>query len=228
LADQLVRHQAQIGDVREHQGLIEVAKRLELASTQYWLANNGQRGARVDPSDRYPNPRWAPITGWRVDPALAFGHIIQESTFQIGAVSPAGAVGLMQVVPGTASDMARLRGLNYSRAQLTDPKLNLEFGQTFIEKMRTSPLTGGQLPKVIASYNAGPTPVARWAAINDMGDPLLWVESLSYWETRYYVPAVLRNMWVYQGLNRVDTPTLKAMAQHQWPAFPTGHTRLAH
>ena len=228
LADELIRHQAQIGDVRQHHGLIEFAKRLELASTQYWLANNGQPGAIVDPSDRYPNPRWAPIAGWRVDPALAFGHVIQESTFQIGAVSSAGAVGLMQVVPSTAADMARMRNLPFSRSTLTDPKLNLEYGQSTIEFMRRSANTQGQLPKVIASYNAGLTPVGRWASINDKGDPLLWIESLSYWETRYYVPAVLRNMWVYQGLNRTDTPTLKAMAQHQWPAFPTGQTRLAH
>ena len=227
-ADELIRHQAAIGDVRQHHGLIEFAKRLELASAQYWLANNGQPGALVDPSDRYPNPHWAPVTGWRVDPALAFGHIVQESTFQLNAVSGAGAVGLMQVVPGTASDMARMRNLPYSRAQLTDPRFNLEFGQSFIEKMRGSALTGGQLPKVIASYNAGPTPLGRWAAINDKGDPLLWIESLSYWETRYYVPAVLRNMWVYQGLNRTETPTLKAMAQHLWPAFPTGKTTLNH
>ena len=69
---------------------------------------------------------------------------------------------------------------------------------------------------------------ARWAGINDKGDPLLWIESIPYWETRYYVPAVLRNMWVYQGLNHQDTATLKAMAQHHWPTFPTGVTRLAH
>ncbi len=65
-------------------------------------------------------------------------------------------------------------------------------------------------------------------AINDKGDPLLWIESIPYWETRYYVPAVLRNMWVYQGLNREETGTLKAMAQHRWPSFPTGMTRLSH
>ena len=75
--------------------------------------------------------------------------------------------------------------------------------------------------KVIASYNAGPVPVARWAAIHDKGDPLLWIESIPYWETRYYVPAVLRNMWVYQGLDRRPKPTLRAIAQHRWPPFPT-------
>ncbi len=74
---------------------------------------------------------------------------------------------------------------------------------------------------MIASYNAGPLPVARWAGINDKGDPLLWIESIPYWETRYYVPSVMRNMWVYQGLDHEDTPTLKAMAEHRWPAFPT-------
>ena len=80
---------------------------------------------------------------------------------------------------------------------------------------------------MIASYNAGPLPVARWAGINDKGDPLLSIEWIPYWETRYYVPSVMRNMWVYQGLDREDTPTLKAMAEHHWPAFPSGTTRLS-
>ncbi|MEO5972676.1 MAG: transglycosylase SLT domain-containing protein, partial [Sphingomicrobium sp.] len=227
LGEEMLRHQARIGRADEHHGLIEFAKRLDLAGAQFWLAHNGQRGAVADVADRYPAPRWTPLTGWRVDPALAFGHIIQESTFRADAVSPIGAVGLMQVRPGTAQDMARQRGLNYSRGTLTDPATNLESGQSFIELIRRSAYTGGQLPKVIAAYNAGPLPVGRWAAIYDKGDPLLWIESIPYWETRYYVPAVLRNMWVYQGLSRTATPSLSALSQHRWPAFPTGMTRLA-
>jgi soluble lytic murein transglycosylase-like protein len=92
--------------------------------------------------------------------------------------------------------------------------------------MRRSSATGGQLPRIMAAYNAGPTPVARWAWIPDRGDPLLWIESIPYWETRYYVPAVFRNMWVYQGLAGADAPTLKSVAEHSWPAFPAAHTRL--
>jgi soluble lytic murein transglycosylase-like protein len=134
----------------------------------------------------------------------------------------------MQVLPVTAQMVSRNRGVPYSNAAMTDPKYNLEYGQSFIEMMRGSSATAGQLPRVIASYNAGPLPVARWAAINDKGDPLLWIESIPYWETRYYVPAVLRNMWVYQGLNDEGTPTLKSMAEHRWPTFPTGMTRLNH
>jgi len=228
LAEEMLRHQAAIGVPTEHHALIQLAKRLDLAAAQLWLANHGQWGAQSDAADRYPNPRWSPLNGWRVDPALAFGHIVQESAFRRTAVSTAGAVGLMQVLPVTAELVSRNRGVPFSRATLTDPTYNLEYGQSFIEMMRRDPGTAGQLPRVIASYNAGPLPVARWAGINDKGDPLLWIESLPYWETRYYVPSVLRNMWVYQGLNREETTTLKAMAEHRWPSFPTSMTRLSH
>jgi len=228
LAEEMLRHQAKIGAPSEHHALIQVAKRLDLPAAQLYLANNGQWGARSDAADRYPNPQWRPLKGWRVDPALAYGHIVQESAFRRGAVSTAGAVGLMQVLPVTAQLISRNRGVPYTRAALNDPTYNLEYGQSFIEMMRGNSGTAGQLPRVIASYNAGPLPVARWATINDRGDPLLWIESIPYWETRYYVPAVLRNMWVYQGLNHEQTATLKAMAEHRWPAFPTGMTRLSH
>ena len=228
LAEEMLRHQAKIGLSTEHHALIQLARRLDLPAAQLWLANNGQWGARSDASDRYPNPQWRPVNGWRVDPALAFGHIVQESAFRRTAVSHAGAIGLMQVTPATADAVSRLRGLPSGTGVLTDPRYNLEFGQSVIELYRAKSGTAGQLPRVIASYNAGPLPVARWAGINDKGDPLLWIESIPYWETRYYVPAVLRNMWVYQGLNNEPTTTLKAMAQHRWPTFPTSMTSLSH
>jgi len=221
LAEQMLVHQAKIGAPSEHHALIDLAKRLDLPAAQLWLAKYGQYGAQADAADRYPNPKWTPVNGWRVDPALAFGHIVQESAFRRSAVSTAGAVGLMQVLPITAQQMSDATGVPYSRSTLTDPRYNLEFGQSFIERMRSSSATAGQLPRVIASYNAGPLPVARWASINDKGDPVLWIESIPYWETRYYVPSVMRNMWVYQGLDNEETPTLKAMAEHHWPSFPT-------
>ncbi|HYI43478.1 MAG TPA: lytic transglycosylase domain-containing protein [Sphingomicrobium sp.] len=220
LADQMLRHQARIGLPGHQQALVAVASRLDLAGTQYWLATNGQRGARVAASDRYPMPNWTPVRGWRVEPALAFAHAIQESSFQAAAVSPIGATGLLQVRPGTAADMARAAGIPFTPASLVDPRYNLEFGQSFIERLRRSSATRDQLPKVIASYNAGPVPVARWASIQDRGDPVLWIESIPYWETRYYVPAVMRNLWVYEGLAGKPRQSLSALAQHHWPAFP--------
>jgi soluble lytic murein transglycosylase len=227
LAEEMLRHQAKIGNPADQPALLQVAKRLSLGGVQYWLATNGQPGTRMQPANRYPRPEWTPIRGWRVDPALAFAHIIQESNFRSGAVSTAGAVGLMQVLPSTASAIADQEGIGYSRENLFSPTLNLEFGQSFIERMRSSANTGGQLPKVIASYNAGPLPVGRWASIQDKGDPVLWIESIPYWETRYYVPAVMRNLWVYEGLDGEDQSSLKALAQHRWPAFPTRTTYVA-
>ena len=225
LAEQMLRHQARIGTPSDHADLIAVARSLDLGGVQYWLAHNGQRGVRIEAADRYPAPRWTPDRGWRIDPALAFAHARQESDFRHAAISPAGAVGLMQVRPGTAGDFARARGTGLG--DLADPRVNLEYGQSYIELVRRNPATQGQLLKVMAAYNAGPVPVSRWNTINDKGDPLLWTESLSYWETRYYVPTVLRNMWVYQGLAGAEQTALRMLAEHRWPTFPATNTTLA-
>ncbi|QNN65859.1 lytic transglycosylase domain-containing protein [Sphingomonas rhizophila] len=219
LADEFIRYQARLSPPGDHHKLLALAEELNLPATEYWLAHNGQPGAPVQAADRFPTLRWRPTTGWRIDPALGMAHTRQESDFRAGVVSPAGAVGLMQVRPGTAGDFARARGT--AVGDLKDPSVNLEYGQSFIELMRGKAATRGQILKIIAAYNAGPVPVDRWNFINDRGDPLLWIESLPYWETRYYVPAVLRNMFVYQGLDGRDQPALKTLAEHKWPAFPT-------
>ncbi len=220
LAEQLIRHQARIGNAEDHRALIEVAKRLSLGSAQYWLATNGPRGARVDVSDRYPAPGWRPDNGWRIDPYMAFAHIIQESDFRETVVSPADAVGLMQVRPGTARDTARARGQTVTADQLKRAETNIDHGQAFIELMRRDRYLQDQLPRVIAAYNAGPVPVQQWNGIRDLGDPILWMESLPYWETRGYVPAVLRNYFVYHALAGSEPQALRDLAQHRWPDYP--------
>src|SRR3546814_9686758 len=74
-------------------------------------------------------PKWTPDGGWRVDKALVFAHALQESNFRASVVSPAGARGLMQVLPGTAKMMARQRGGIVDPAQLDNPSTNMEYGQ---------------------------------------------------------------------------------------------------
>ncbi|HEX8571916.1 MAG TPA: lytic transglycosylase domain-containing protein [Allosphingosinicella sp.] len=221
LADQFVRHQARIGGAGDHGALLHLAAELDLASTQYWLAHNAPRGASVNFAARYPRPAWRPTRGWRVDPSLAFAHALQESNFRTSVVSPAGAVGLMQVRPGTAGDIARARGEPFDRQLLTSPAANIEFGQSYIETLRDHHATGGLLPKVIAAYNSGPVPVAEWNSRRfDRGDPLLYIESLPYWETRGYVPIVLRNYWIYEEGAGKPGDSRTALAQGLWPRFP--------
>ena len=220
LADEVIRHQAKISP-SDHEELIHLASDLNLASTQFWLAHNAPRGARVNFAARYPAPDWRPTKGWRVDKALVFAHALQESNFRTEVVSPAGAQGLMQVRPGTAGDIARDRGEPFSRELLNDPSHNIEFGQSYLEYLRDLSGTGGLLPKVIAAYNAGPAPIAEWNTRGmDQGDPLLYIESIPYWETRGYVPIVLRNYWVYEEKAGKEGSSRKALAQGMWPRFP--------
>jgi soluble lytic murein transglycosylase-like protein len=221
LADQFLRHQARIGGSGDHNALLHLAADLNLPGAQYWLAHNAPRGASVNLAARYPRPDWQPTRGWRVDPSLAFAHALQESNFRTSVVSPAGAVGLMQVRPGTAGDIARARGEPFDRQMLANPAANIEFGQSYIESLRDNGATGGLLPKVIAAYNAGPVPVAEWNSRRfDKGDPLLYIESLPYWETRGYVPIVLRNYWIYEEEAGKPGPSRAALAQGMWPKFP--------
>lgn len=220
-ADRVIRHQARIGGARAHGDLIHIAGRLNLPATQFWLAHNAPAGASVLADARYPLPRYQPTRGWRVDPALVFAHTLQESSFRAAVVSPAGATGLMQVRPGTAGDIARARGEAFSLGQLRDPAANIEFGQTYLEQLRDKGATGGQLPKIIAAYNAGDQPVARWnGTVRHGGDPLLYIESIPYWETRGYVPTVLRNYWIYAAKQGADAPSLRELAQGKWPKLP--------
>jgi soluble lytic murein transglycosylase-like protein len=161
------------------------------------------------------------VHGWRVDKSLAYAHALQESNFRTQVVSPAGASGLMQVRPGTAGDMARSRGDAFEPKQLSEPSFNLEYGQSYLEYLRDYGATGGLLLKVIAAYNAGPAPVGEWnARAIDGGDPLLYIESIPYWETRGYVPIILRNYWIYEQKEGKDSPSREALAQGLWPKFP--------
>ncbi|MGN7159703.1 transglycosylase SLT domain-containing protein [Sphingomonas sp. SAFR-052] len=240
LADKLLRHQARIGGASDYAALTRLCGSLNLPATQLWLSHNGPQGARPLVEARYPAPDWTPEGGWRVDKALVFAHTLQESRFDAAVVSPAGATGLMQIRPGALTDYARAHGLQLEKSALSKPQVNMAVGQSYLEQLRDRPFTGGLLPKVIAAYNAGPTPVEAWnVQLKDGGDPLLYIESIPYWETRGYVMTVLRNYWMYEKQAGKPSASRAALAQGMWPKFPglpgaaavrvskTGRTRVA-
>jgi len=226
-AGDLIRHQARIGNAEQHERLIGIAGALSLPETQLYLAHNTPQGRKLAAATRYPQPKWEPNGGWRVDPALVFAHTLQESRFQRTAVSGAGAMGLMQVRPGTARDLARWNGDASGPGDLKTPAVNMDFGQRYLEYLSRDGSTGGQLPKVIAAYNAGPAPIARWQTeVRDQGDPLLYIESIPYWETRGYVGIVLRNYWMYEAQQGKPSVSRAALAQGKWPRFPDTKDRV--
>ncbi len=225
LADEVLRHEAKIGPADQYGALARLARELGLPSTQLFMAHNAPYGTSSDPSLRFPVAYWQPVGGWQVDPALAFAHALQESNFRAAAVSPANARGLMQIMPAAARDHTGRLGLGATYEDLNDPQINLAYGQRHLEMLRDHPATGGVLPKIMAAYNAGLTPVARWnGEINDQGDPLLWMESIPYWETRGYVAIVMRNYWMYERAAGVTSASRRALAQGRWPEFPRAAT----
>ncbi|MGB7408630.1 MAG: lytic transglycosylase domain-containing protein [Pontixanthobacter sp.] len=221
LADEVLRHQARIGDASQYTALSRLAREMGVPSTQLWMAYNAPRGAKAESALRFPTPRWQPVNGWKVDPALAYAHTLQESNFRPRVVSPAGARGLMQIMPAAARDHRRKLGIEGNARDLSRPSINLAFGQEHLNMLRTSPATQGLLPKIMAAYNAGLTPVTRWnSEIRDQGDALTYMESIPYWETRGYVAIVMRNYWMYERQANARSSSRQALAQGEWPGFP--------
>jgi len=221
LADEVLRHQARIGDPTLYEPLTRLARDLGLPSTQLWMSYNAPLGAKPEPATRFPTPKWTPSGGWQVDPALVYAHALQESQFRASVVSPAGARGLMQIMPAASRDHAASLGVRGDARDLNQPEINLAFGQRHLRMLESSPATQGLLPKVMAAYNAGLAPIGRWnSEIVDQGDPLLWMESIPYWETRGYVNIVMRNYWMYERQAGGPSESRIALVQGMWPGFP--------
>ncbi|MEO9499411.1 MAG: lytic transglycosylase domain-containing protein [Parasphingorhabdus sp.] len=148
----------------------------------------------------------------------------QESQFALGAISHAGARGLMQLMPGTAREQSGKSGLRYNMSALTtDPQYNVRLGSGYFERMLS--YYGGSYPLAVAAYNAGPGNVNKWLRRN--GDPrmggidwLIWIEEIPISETRNYVKRVLENAVVYDTKNprgpklKSDTPLTRYIGKN--------------
>lgn len=220
-ADRELKHLWGMTDHENYDALVRLASALGLPSTQKWLSQRPPLGQSAPMALRFPAPDWVPHGGWRVDKALVFALALQESNFQTDAVSRAGARGLLQLMPGTVQQLRKQGMLVGASGSLNDPVFNLEAGQTYLEHLRNSPSNRGLLPKILASYNAGPGAVSRWRSFDKyQGDPLLFIESIPYAETRHYVERVLQNYWLYQFRFNMQTASLDALANGRWPEFP--------
>ena len=147
-----------------------------------------------------------PITdlppGGAVERPLVLAMTRQESAFDREAVSSAGARGMMQLMPATASHIAKVLHLPFSQSRLlTDSHYNITLGRHYLDDLLGD--FSGSYVLAIAAYNAGPSRVHQW--IRDYGDPRArnidvvdWVESIPLGETRNYVQRVLENLQIYR------------------------------
>ncbi len=137
-----------------------------------------------------------------VERSIVYAIARQESRFNTRAVSGAGARGLLQLMPATAKETARLIGVSYSRDRLTsDPAYNATLGAAHLGALIDR--FGGSYVMTFAAYNAGASRVAEW--IQSHGDPrdpkvdvVDWIELIPFTETRNYVQRAMENLQVYR------------------------------
>ena len=131
-----------------------------------------------------------------IDPAWVAAEIRAESVFDPKARSSVDARGLMQVVPATGAEVAARLGLPWAGGDsLYDADTNIAIGTAYLRQLMDR--YGGKPYQVIAGYNAGPAPLGRWMAQRPDMAPDLWIETISYKETREYVARVLSFSTLY-------------------------------
>lgn len=174
----------------------------------------------------FPIPPWEPQSGFKVDRALVYAVMRQESRFDPQAKSRAGASGLMQLMPKTARLLAERQALPaHSRAALFEPSLNMELGQRYLNELLDHRMIRGDMVKMLASYNAGMGNVSNWLrTVDHQNDPLLFMESIPLSETRAFIEHVMRNYWMYRSRLGQESPALEALAKGQWPIYEPRET----
>ena len=175
---------------------------LELANLRLPQASctvQRQRDQQLHPR-RYGETFEAAANDAAIDPSLLLGVAKQESRFSAGVASPAGAVGLLQLMPATASELA---GAPLDAAALREPQRNAQLGARYLRQLLDQ--WQGNSFLAIASYNAGPGAVQSWLGNdkpNPHTEPELWTEAIPYPETRLYTKKVLGNLWSYRRLQQ--------------------------
>ncbi|MET0339158.1 MAG: lytic transglycosylase domain-containing protein [Caulobacter sp.] len=194
------------------------------------LALAGAQTAEVDPIARlirasssgpvftaprgFDMPALEPVGGFTIDRAMVYALVKQESRFNPAAVSHAGAVGLMQLMPAAAARAAGDDKLLADNTPLFDPAFNLRVGQDYFTWLMDRGLQNRDLLRAVAAYNGGPGTLIR--AAEKLGadcDSLLLIESLPAQETRNYVEKVMANYWTYRKMMGGENHTLDALAR---------------
>ncbi len=180
------------------------------------LASDGKHHA----ASLFPVPAYVPEDGFKIDRALLYALMRQESKFKTDATSRVGARGLMQLMPRTASYIAKDRSLRQQRGRdrLYDPAFNMKLGQSYIRYLMDNAVEG-DLFHLAAAYNGGPGNLRRWKRKMDIDDPLLFIETIPNRESRDFVETVLTNFWIYRARLGQTAPSRAKVAAGELPLY---------
>ena len=183
----------------------DLAAAAQLATRHGWYFEAIRGAARAGALDRldlrfpiaWEDEAAAAAGDHGIDPAWVLATIRMESAFRPRARSPAGALGLMQIMPATGRRIARAAGVRHrGNRTLLDPHQNIRLGSAYLRRLLDR--MHGNPALASASYNAGPHRTERWLAAGEGLEPELWVEFVPYTETRQYVKRVMEYRIVYQ------------------------------
>lgn len=222
-AERELRHMAIARDPRLGPALLAISGEANLPALALRAANNLRKKMVERPFGAlYPIPEWKPTGGFKVDRALVFAFMRQESGFNTNAKSRVGARGLMQLMPATAGYIARRRFRGKRRNQLYDPEFNMKLGQKYLTYLMAHDAVQNNLLMLPAAYNGGPGNLTKWrrqAKRSNYKDPLLFIESIPAAETRNFIERVLANLWVYRARFNQPSPSLDSLAAGERPLY---------
>ncbi len=232
-AEEELRHLYSALDKQDRAGIITLAHELNLANLQVRLANMSQLSAEEELFASYPLPQFVIDAQSEQSPALLLAIARNESGFRESVSSSAGAQGLMQMLPSTASAVERRVGrenlmlastdgdaLPSIMHRLNDPATSVRYSAQYLKILSAEKNVGKNLVRVLAAYNAGPGTVSGWSSMaQKMDDPLLYIESIPYAETRNYVMQVMAQYWIYSNLLGETPQSLREMTAGSWPSF---------
>ena len=217
LGNEMLLHQAQQTEsLDEFDALANIAARLNQKHIQLRIAKTAARKhlflqKHLYPVDGFPHDALQQQDRL-VEPALLLAIARQESEFDPFAVSPSGALGMMQLLPNTARHTAANANIPYDKGNLTrNPLYNVRIGEEYIHEMVKR--FDGSYVLAIASYNAGPTRVTRWikSSLCDPRKPecdtIDWIERIPIEETRNYVQRVMENLQNYRRILKYNLQT---------------------
>ncbi len=217
----------------ERGGIVTLASELNLPNLQMRLARTPGLSEAEQLFAQYPAPQYMVELAPVMDPALIMAVARNESSFREQARNPSGATGMMQMLPSTARALERQIGQqllitadasanSVSIAErLSNPAMSARYGAEYLKLLTKQPVIGQNLIHLLVGYNAGPGTVASWkAAARNVSDPLLYIESIPYAETRNYVMQVSAQYWIYQRLIDESPQSLRALSKGEWPTLP--------
>ena len=220
-ADQEIRFVYGMLGKKYMQQLLELTNYLNLPDVQLRLVDKILQEGETNYLALYPTPKWFTNNPKKIDQVLIWSLIRKESSFYLKAKSPRGARGLMQIMPSTARVVTGNRSIRGSNLwKLNDLDYNISIGQDLLLRLMNKEDISDSLIPVLISWNAGPTKYKKWnKKIKMHSDPLLYIESIPSYETRWFIKEVLKNMWIYRDKFKQDKPSRRELSNNSWPKY---------